>query len=58
MEEKPIIISILREDISEHMRNVYSTIEGKELYPVALNPLEEDTEWYCFGSRARYNMIR
>ena len=54
-----ILVSILLDDdISEHMRNLYSTITGNELYPVAFNPLEEDTEWYVFRSKARYPMIR
>ena len=58
MDNEPIIISSLLEGISEHMRDAYNSIKGKELYPVAFNPLDEEVEWYSFKCKAKYPMIR
>ena len=58
--DEPVIIQLLFKDITEHQRNYYNSIWGKELYPVAFNPLDDDEEnyKYDFGSRSRYHMIR
>ena len=60
MDDEPLIVQIILGDISEHQRNTYSSIWGKELYPVAFNPLDDDEDnvRYDFSSRSRYPMIR
>lgn len=45
-----------------HSRHIYSSIHGKELYPVALNPIEpryKKRPYYHFNKyQNRYIMIR
>ena len=47
---------LLKED-SEHMRLLYSSVYGKEIYPVAINDFDCKAR-YEFDSKARYGMIR
>ena len=47
---------LLKED-SEHMRLLYSSVYGKEIYPVAINDFDCKSK-YEFDSKARYGMIR
>ena len=64
MDEPLLVRLILEENCKEHMRNCYSSITGKELYPVAVNRLDEDYvddeigPYYRFGGKSRYKMIR
>lgn len=63
-DDEPIICQLIFNDFSEHSSNYYSSIWGKELYPVAFNPLDETgrsvynmnvTRCTCKG---KYTMIR
>lgn len=47
---------LLKED-SEHMRLLYSSVYGKEIYPVTINDFDCKAK-YEFDSKARYEMIR
>ena len=65
MIDEPLLVRlILEENCKEHMRNIYSSITGKELYPVAINCLDEDYvdddigPYYVFGGKSGYKMIR
>ena len=63
--DEPLLVRLILEDCNkEHMRNLYSSITGKELYPVAVNRLDEDYfdeeigPYYVFGGKSWYKMIR
>ena len=47
---------LLKEN-TEHMRSIYSSIYGKEIYPVAVFDFKEKG-YYDFTSKSKYNMVR
>lgn len=64
--EEPFIIRELKKyhHQSGHIKDIYSSIWGKEIYPVAINELSEDFYdsnkdcKYNFKSKAWYFMVR
>ena len=57
--DEHLIIQIISDDYKEHQSNHYSSIWGKEIYPVAFNPIEENRgrAKYDFRKNNRYKMM-
>lgn len=50
------VYHLLKED-TEHIRPYYSTIYGKEIYPVAICEFK-NKGYYNFSNKSKYIMIR
>jgi hypothetical protein len=58
---EPLLVRLVKQKgLKEHQRGTYSSIYGKELYPVSFNPLDDDKNaWYIFRKyKNRYVMRR
>lgn len=58
--EEPFIVRELEKYHyqSEHIKDIYSSIWGKEIYPVAIHKLSDKDCKYNFESKAWYFMVR